>query len=231
MHTVINSDKAYNPLWGIAPISFTKDRLGISYSNRYLVKETNSFLAFGIQSFHYFTIAYSANYFGNDAYWYSTQSIVLAKKLSDKLSLGISFSHCFIDQGQQYKAINEFAPSIGICCKPFTHWIFTSAVRNIARRQDNAFGINDFVIAGSLLVNNFTIHSQFEKMQNNSSEFTIQGEYAIKNNHCFVLRTSSGKEPISCGFECTIQGIRMLFLYSYHIYLGSSPELSMYKSW
>jgi len=231
VHTLINSESAYNPISGIAPIALNQNRFGVSYSNRYLLKETNTFLGFGSYNFKFMSLGYDANYFGNQAFWYSTQSVMIAKKLTENLSFGVAFSHTFIDQGSQYSNFNQYSPSLGLSYKPIKNWKISSVLRNISHKQNNSFGYNDFVVAGSLFVKNIRFHAQFEKMQNLKYQLDFMGEYSFKKKLTFLLRTSTGNEPLSLGVEYTTQGISMLFLYSYHIYLGSSPELSMYRCW
>jgi len=230
-HEIINSERAYNPISGISPIALNQNRLGISYSNRYLLKETNTFLGFGSYNFKFISIGFSANYFGNQAFWYSTQSFLLAKKLNEKLSFGISFSHSFINQGAIYSNIHQYSPSIGISFNPMKNWKFSTALRNISHKQNSSFGYNDFVIGMSYFVKSISLHTQVEKMQNAKTQFDFMGEYDLKKKLYFLLRTSTGNEPISLGVECKLSGISMLFMFSYHTVLGSSPEVSMYKSW
>jgi len=229
-HTIINSERAYNPISGIAPISLNPNCIGISYSNRYLLKETNTFLGFGSYNFKFISVGFYANYFGNQAFWYSTQSFLLAKKLNDKLSLGVSFSHTIVDQGAQYSNFHQYAPSVGMMLKPLNKWKFSTALRNISHQQNTAYGFNDFVIGISYFVKSISIHAQVEKMQKAKTQIDFMGEYDLKKKLYFLLRTSTGNEPLSLGVECKLSGISILFIFSYHTVLGSSPEVSMYKS-
>ena len=230
-HSIITSQRAYNPVLGIAPIAFNQNRVGISYSNRYLLKETNTFLGFGSYNLKFVSLGFSADYFGNQAFWNSTQRFILAKKLTEKISLGVSFSHTLINQGAQYSTIHQYAPSVAISLKPLETWQFSSALRNISHQKNTAYGFNDFVIAGTYSIKNLSLHIQLEKMQQAKTKIDVMGEYDLKKKLCFMLRTSTGNEPLSLGIDCKFLGISLFFLFSYHAQLGSSPELSMYKSW
>ena len=230
-HTIINSERAYNPVSGIAPMSLNQNRLGISYSNRYLMKETNTFLGFGSYNLKYVSLGFSANYFGNQSFWYSTQSFLLAKKLNDKISVGVAFSHTIVDQGAQYSTIHQYAPSLGMSVKPMKKWQLSSVLRNISHQQTASYGYNDFVLGLRYFVKNISIHTQVEKMQKTKTQIDFMGEYDINQKVYFLLRTSTGYEPLSLGVECKYSSISMLFMFSYHTKLGTSPEVSMYKSW
>lgn len=230
-HTIINSERAYNPISGIAPISLNENNIGLTYSNRFLMKENSSVVGFGSYKLKQVSLGLFANYFGNQAYWYSSQSFLLSKKLNDKLALGISFSHTIVNQGSEYKAIHQYTPSIGLSILPFPNWKISSVLRNISHNKKTSYGSNDFAIGISYIAKNISIHTQVEKMQNTKSQFDIMGEYNINKRIYFLLRASTGYEPISIGAEVRLSGISLLFYYSYHTYLGSSPELSMYKNW
>lgn len=230
-HIFINSERAYNPTSGIAPISFVNNNLGLTYSNKYLMKETSTFLGFGTFAFKHICLGGFVNYFGNQNYWNSTQSLILAKKIHEKLALGVSFSHTIINQGTEYKAIHQYTPSVGISLKPFPKWKIATVLKNISHNENNSYGSNDFILGISYISKNINIHSQIEKMQKSKTIFELFGEYSVSKKLCILLRTSTGNEPLGIGAELHIYGITFMFLYSYHIYLGSTPELSMYKNW
>lgn len=230
-HQQISSIKAYNPFSSIASIAFLHKRFGLSYSNKYLMKETNSFYCFGSYNFSSLNIGFTADYFGNQTFGYSTQRILLAKILNNNMAIGISFSHKALFQSSGYNTIHQLTPSVGINIKPFKNISLACVLEDISRNHENEYGNNAFKIGIGYIEKMINVHLQVEKANKETGIVSLTGEYNINKQLSFLLRTATGLEPFSLGMECTLSGIQFRFLYSYHVHLGSSPECTMYKDW
>lgn len=228
---LINSDKVYFPNSGISQIALVSDRIGISYTNQFMIKDMNTVNGFGVYNNKYITIGGNAVFFGNGDYNISTQSIQIAKKIEKKLSIGVEFTHTMIHQPATFNSIHQYNPSIGISFKPNDKFMFSSAVKNIALNNNSHTYTENFYLAISYFVKHFSVHGQLYKSANSSSIFTIAGEYSIANKVAFLLRLSSGNELMSFGMEYKFANISIACSFAYNNYLGVSPECTLYRKW
>lgn len=226
---IINSDRAANPLSSISRISTTKNRIGIEYSNPYLLKDLHSGSIFGSYQFKWICLGTRFSIMGNDYLQTYNQELTLAKLLAKKISIGVGFSHTFINQPNEYPDMHFYSPSMGLSFAPSDKFRLSSCLKNIA--ISNQHVQQEFIIAFSYIIKSLSLHCQLEKYWDEKTFVDFAGEYKFKKIATVFIKTSTGKTPFCVGAEFVIAKTNISIDFSYHKYLGTTPGTDFYKEW
>ena len=225
----ITSQNSYNPILSIGGMPEISSRLGIVYSNRYMLKETNSILLFGCKSWKRISLGLSSDYFGISDYWMSSQQIIVSKKLSQTFNMGLSITNILSDNSTQKDIKDIIVPSIGLLIYPSNSWKLSCKLQNISHNSSRTEDFNTFQLSISHQINQLNFHLQFDKQYKNKQELHFFIDYICNQQLIFYFRASKSNEPIGCGIDFKGKKITYRLQFSYHSSLGLSSEFEISK--
>jgi len=207
--------------------------IGVSYENRFLLKElSRNFVGFAIPT-ESGTIGISALSFGYSLYNEGKYGLAYSRKLSDKTSLGIQLNYMTIRQrGTEYGNSNNLTAEIG----------FQSQITDDLRLGIHIFNLTQteliesnresiptvFRIGGQYQVSDkVLILAESEKDVDRSAFFKAGVQYHIIENLFVRGGISTNPTYTSIGFGYVYKQFKIDFATNYQPILGYTPQFSI----
>lgn len=221
--SLMNGNQHLNP----ATITQNKSKkFGLSQSLPYTLPEIRYNSIFFLYQLKNNYIGVDYNHLSFDELLDHTISIIYAKKLNDKLSLGIKIRNNFIqiEQHRYFKALPEigfvyqFSKNIDLG----SYWSQSQSLLEFNQWQSSIISGVSFKKYKKLPI--------YISAQINSNAYLIINsgvEYKINNRFATRLAISSDNSYLSFGFYYKIKNIEIEGANSLHKYLGMSPCLSL----
>lgn len=232
-----NASVALTDVWAhvnnpAALVGLKKQSIGISYQNRFGVKEMQSQGLVYALPFKRMVFSVGSQWYGYQQFRSLKNGLGMAMALSDKVSLGVQLNHHSIRFNENYGSSSTLTGEVGLLVQFSERIRFGCSVFNVGRSKISSnsnerlstllrMGLQ-YVISDQLFV-----VSELEKNVLNPLSFKLGAEY--KPVRYFAFRGGFSTAPISFSFGVgtTFKNRFQLDLgTAYHQVLGWSPHLS-----
>lgn len=230
--SVCNSD-----VWGFhnnpgALGSLESFSTGISYENRFLLKELQSQGVAVAIPVKVGVISVGGHLYGYNQFRSYKAGLGYSMKLAEKLYAGVQLNYQGIRFAQNYGSANSMTAEAGVYGKITKDWKVGIAVFNIGRSkladyQDDRFSTMLRIGSSYSFSEKVLLSGEFEKDLDNPVRFKTGLEYQVIEN--FFIRGGLATAPIELtfGFGYKFKQIQIDLGSAYHQVLGWSPHFSL----
>jgi len=172
------------------------------------------------------------NTFGNSNLNIFHTKMVLAKKINEKSSLGISCNYYSFSQISSEYLQNFLTPEIAFYSKPVDYFSYGIHIINpVTMFQKNTTSTSIYRIGGNYTgIKNFTISSFLQKVEHESFQYYGGVEYFVNNILGLQCNISNTNQPFACGICYKFSKFESVYSAEIHTFLGVSHTISfLYK--
>jgi len=218
-----------NPAASSSPVFFA----GVTYSDRYLLKDLSSRSAFFSVPVIGSNLLLSLGQFGNQSYQENQISFGLARSFGDHLSVGMLFHYVSLKMEEAVSRPNQVSFSLGFQYKSDDYGVGLSVFNPLSQSLSAKdfhrsypfiyrFGLHKYFHTDLLVAGQLSFHEEY----NFVTHWGIQ--YRLLN--CWFLRAGLQTKltEMSFGFGYVLHRIHADLTFSHHEYLGFSPALTIY---
>ncbi|NRA13435.1 MAG: hypothetical protein HRT57_15930 [Crocinitomicaceae bacterium] len=235
--SMANASVCNNDVWGFhnnpgALADVEKITVGLSYENRFLLKELQSQgiavavpLKMGVLSF-------GGHMYGYNQFRSYKAGLGYSMKLADKFYAGVQLNYQGLRLSQNYGGVNSMTAEVGVYGKITDQWKVGIAVFNLGRSklsdyQDDRFSTIMRIGSSYTFSKKVMFSGEFEKDLDNPIRLRTGMEYQLINN--FFVRGGFATAPVELtfGFGYKFKQIQLNFGSAYHQILGWSPHFSL----
>ena len=206
--------------------------IGVSYENRFLLKELQSQGLVYVQPIKTGVISAGAQLYGYDQFRTYRAGLGYSLKLSEKFSAGVQLNYQGLRLNGNYGTKNSVSAEMGILGNITENWKIGASVFNIGRAklsdyQDDRFTTLMRLGTGYTFSKKVLATAEVEKNVDYPLRVKAGIDYQVINN--FFLRAGFATEPVeaSFGFGYKFKMFQIDFGSSYHQQLGWSPHFSL----
>lgn len=209
-----------------------KQTVGISYENRFLLKELQSQGFVFAQPIKTGVVSVGAQLYGYNAFRTYRVGAGYSLKLSERFSAGVQLNYQGLRLSENYGTKNSVSAEVGLLAKISEKWKIGMAVFNLGRMKLSDYQDDRFTTVFRLGTS-YTISKKvlvaLEAEKNVDFPIRVKAgmDYqAIKN---FYFRAGCATQPIeiSFGFGYKFKVLQLDFGTAYHQQLGWSPHFSL----
>ncbi len=235
-NSMANSSVTLTDVWSFhhnpgAMADLEKQAFGISYENRFLLKELQSQgLVYG-QPLKKGVISFGAQTYGFKTYRTNRVGLGYSMKLSEKFSAGVQLNYQNIRLTENYGSKNTVTAEVGILAKLTEKWTIGVSAFNLGRNkladfQDDRFTTLMRLGTSYQFSKKVLVTAEAEK----NVDFPLRAKAGIEYQlvEKFYLRGGFATQPIelSFGFGYKFSVFQLDFGSAYHQQLGWSPHFS-----
>lgn len=235
-NSMANSSVTLTDVWSFhhnpgAMADLEKQAFGISYENRFLLKELQSQgLVYG-QPLKKGVISFGAQTYGFKTYRTNRVGLGYSMKLSEKFSAGVQLNYQNIRLTENYGSKNTVTAEVGILAKITEKWSIGVSAFNLGRNkladfQDDRFTTLMRLGTSYQFSKKVLVTAEAEK----NVDFPLRAKAGIEYQlvEKFYLRGGFATQPIelSFGFGYKFSVFQLDFGSAYHQQLGWSPHFS-----
>jgi len=231
-----NSSVTLTDVWAFhhnpgAIADLEKQSIGISYENRFLLKELQSQgLVYG-QPLKKGVISFGAQTYGFKTYRTNRVGVGYSMKLSELFSAGVQFNYQNIRLTENYGSKNTVTAEVGVLAKITEKWSVGVSAFNLGRNkladfQDDRFTTLMRLGTSYKVSKKVLVTAEVEKNVDFALRAKAGVEYQLVDK--FYLRGGFVTQPIeaSFGFGYKFSVFQLDFGSAYHQQLGWSPHFS-----
>ncbi len=213
----------------------TEMQVGVSYENRFLLKELQSQgLAFAMP-LKVGVISVGGQFFGNKNYRSQRVGVGYSMKLSKRFFAGVQLNYQGLQLGENYGNKNTLTGEAGIIAYITDNWKMGVSVSNISRTKLASYANERYQTTFRLGTSyNLSKKVLFIAEMEKSIDYKLQGKFAIEYTPIkdLFIRGGVGVNPtvVGLGFGYNFKFVQLDIGSNYHPTLGWSPHISlMYK--
>lgn len=205
---------------------------GLSYENRFLMKELQSQALAAAIPLKVGVISVGGHTFGYNRYRTYKAGIGYSLKLADKISAGVQLNYLGVQLPEAYGSKNSMSAEAGILAKLTEKWNMGFSVSNISRSRLAEYGDDRFTTVIRLgtayeFSKKFLWSAEVEK----DLEYSLRGrsgvEYYIIDQFCLRAGVATAPLEVSFGLGYHPGKIKLDFGTAYRQILGWSPHFSI----
>lgn len=231
-----NSSVTLTDVWAFhhnpgAMAELEKQAIGISYENRFLLKELQSQGLVVGQPLKRGVVSFGAQTYGFKTYRTNRLGLGYSLKLSELFSAGVQLNYQNIRLSENYGNKNTLTAEVGVLAKITDKWSVGVAAFNLGRNkladfQDDRFTTLMRLGTSYKVSKKVLVTAEVEK----NVDFALRGKAGIEYQLLdkFYLRGGFATQPIeaSFGFGYRFSVFQLDFGSAYHQQLGWSPHFS-----
>ena len=236
-NALVNASLTLNDVWAYhhnpgALGEIKQTTAGISYENRFLIKDLQS-QAFAVaQPLKVGVISVGGQFFGNRTYRSQRVGVGYSMKLSEKFFAGVQLNYQGLQLGENYGNKNTLTGEAGIVAYLTSNWKMAAAVTNVSRTrladyQEERFATTIRLGTSYNLSNKVLFLAEVEK----SVDYKARGRFAIEYSPLeqLFVRCGVGLQPteFGLGFGYRWSFLQLDFGTNYHPILGWSPHIGL----
>lgn len=209
-----------------------KQTFGVSYENRFLLKELQSQGLIYVQPLKTGVLSVGAQLYGFNLYRTHRIGAGYSLKLSDKFSAGVQMNYQGIRLPDNYGSKNTVTAELGVLAKITEEWRIGASVFNLGRAklseyQDDRFTTLMRLGTSYTFSKKVLVTAEVEKNVDFPTRFKAGLDYELIDN--FFFRAGFATQPIeiSFGFGYKFKVLQIDLGSSYHQVLGWSPHFSL----
>lgn len=240
-NALVNASVTLNDVWAYhhnpgAVGEIKETTAGISYENRFLLKELQSQGFAFAQPLKVGVISVGGQFFGNRNYRSQRVGVGYAMKLAEKLYAGVQLNYQGLQLGENYGNKNTLTGEAGIIAYLTENWKLGVAVTNVSRTKladyTNERYATTFRLGTSYNLSDKVLFiAEVEK----SIDYKLRTRFAIEYTPIeqLFIRGGVGLQPteFGLGFGYRFSVIQLDFGSNYHPILGWSPHVGLtYKA-
>jgi hypothetical protein len=234
--SMANASICNNDVWGYfnnpgALGDVDKLSAGISYENRFLLKELQSQGLAVVVPLKVGVVSVGGHMYGYDQFRSYKAGLGYSLKLADKFFAGVQLNYQGIRLAQNYGSANSMTAEAGVYGKINDNWKVGVSVFNIGRSklseyQDDRFSTIMRLGSSYSFSKKVLLSGEFEKDIDNPVRFKTGLEYQLFDD--FFMRTGFGTGPVELafGFGYKFSQFQLDLGSAYHQILGWSPHFS-----
>lgn len=232
-----NASSTLNDVWGYhhnpgALGDVNEFTAGLSYENRFLLKELQS-QGFAVAvPLKVGVISVGGQLYGHQQFRTYKAGLGYSMKLSDKFFAGVQLNYLGLRLPENYGSANTMTGEVGIYAKITDDWKIGASVFNLGRAKLSEFADDRFTTMMRLgtsysFSEKVLIALDFEKSLDHPVRIKTGVEYEVVNN--FRLRGGFATAPIelSAGIGYEWKQLQLSVGSSYHQILGWSPNFAL----
>lgn len=232
-----NASSTLNDVWGYhhnpgALADIQQFTAGVSYENRFLLKELQS-QGFAVAiPMKVGVISVGGQLYGYEKYRSYKAGLGYSMKLSDKFFAGVQLNYLGLRLPENYGSANSMTGEVGLYAKVTDNWKIGASVFNIGRAKLSDFADDRFTTMMRLgtsysFSNKVLIAIDFEKNLDYDVRIKTGVEYEVIKN--FRLRGGFATAPIelSAGIGYEWNQLQLSVGSSFHQILGWSPNFAL----
>lgn len=209
-----------------------KAEVGISYENRFLLKDLQSQGLVYSQPIKKGVISFGAQLFGLNTYRTYRLGGGYSLKLSEKLFAGVQLNYQNIHFSSNYGSRSSVTAEAGIYVKLTNEWKIGVSVFNLGRTKLNSFENERFTTLmrlGSVYQLSKNVLFALEAEKNMNYQLRLKGAVEYKPIKNFFLRGGLATQPIEFTFGCgyKFKAIQIDLGSAFHQLIGWSPHFSL----
>ena len=234
--SMANASVCNNDVWGFhnnpgALGDVEKISVGISYENRFLLRELQSQgIAMAIP-LKIGVISFGGQLYGYNQFRSYKAGLGYSLKLADKFYAGVQLNYQGLQLAQNYGSVNSMTAEVGVYGKVTDNWKVGIAIFNLGRSklsdfQDDRFSTIMRIGTSYTFSEKVMLSAEFEKDLDNPIRFRTGLEYQVIEN--FFVRGGFATAPVelTLGFGYQFKEIQLSLGSAYHQVLGWSPHFS-----
>ena len=205
---------------------------GVSYENRFLLKELQSQALAVAVPLKVGVISAGAHLYGSNRYRSYKAGVGYSLRLADKFSAGVQLNYQGIRLPDAYGSRSNMSAEVGLFARFTENWTMGFSVFNLNRAKLSEYGDDRFMTFMRLgtayqFSKKFLVAIEAEKDLEYALRFKSGVEYKVIDE--FVLRAGVQTAPLelSFGFGYHPKMVQIDFGTSYHQILGWSPHFSV----
>lgn len=234
--SMANASICNNDVWGYfnnpgALADVDKLSVGISYENRFLLKELQSQGMAVAIPMKIGVISIGGHMYGYNQFRSYKAGFGYSLKLADKLFTGVQLNYQGIRLAEHYRSANSITAEAGVYGEINDNWKVGVSVFNIGRSklaeyQDDRFSTIMRLGSSYTFSKKVLLSGEFEKDLDNPIRFKAGLEYCLVED--FYVRTGFGTGPVELafGFGYKFKQFQLDLGSAYHQILGWSPHFS-----
>lgn len=205
---------------------------GLSYENRFLLKELQSQAMAVAIPLKVGVISVGAHTFGYNRYRTYKAGVGYSLKLADMISAGVQLNYLGVQLPEAYGSKSSMSAEAGILAKLTDKWNMGFSVSNISRSRLAEYGDDRFTTVMRLgtayeFSKKFLWSAEVEK----DLEYSLRGrsgvEYFVIDQFCLRAGVATAPLEVSFGFGYHPGRIKLDFGTAYRQILGWSPHFSL----
>jgi hypothetical protein len=205
---------------------------GVSYENRFLLKELQSQGFAVVIPLKVGVISVGGHLYGYNQFRSFKGGLGYSMKLADKFYAGVQLNYQGIRLSQNYGSTNSMTAEAGIYGEITDNWSFGVSVFNLGRAKLSEFQDDRYSTVmriGSVykFSDKFLLSGEFEKDLEHDLRFKSGLEYQVIDN--FFVRGGFATAPVEVtfGFGYKFKQVQLDLGSAYHQILGWSPHFSL----
>lgn len=236
-NSMANATVAVSDLWAFhhnpgALADVNKVSFGISYENRFLLKELQSQGLVYVQPLKKGVISVGAQLYGFDLYRTYRAGAGYSLKLSDKFFAGVQMNYQGIRLSESYGSKNTVTAELGILAKLTENWKLGVSVFNLGRAKLATYEDDRFTTLMRLgtsytFSKKVLIAAEVEKNVDYPLRVKAGLDYEAIDNFFFRAGFATQPVEISFGFGYKFKVLQFDLGSAYHQQLGWSPHFSL----
>lgn len=236
-NSMANASVAISDLWAFhhnpgALVEVDKISIGISYENRFLLKELQSQGLVYVQPLKKGVLSVGAQTYGFELYRTYRAGAGYSLKLSDKFYAGVQMNYQGIRLSEYYGTKNTVTAELGMLAKITEDWKIGISVFNLGRAKLSSFEDDRFTTLMRLgtsysFSKKVLVAAEVEKNIDYPLRVKTGLDYQIIEN--FFFRAGFAAKPIELtfGFGYKFKVLQLDLGSAYHQQLGWSPHFSL----
>lgn len=235
--SLANASVALNDVWAhmnnpAAMVGLKKQSMGVSYQNRFGMKELQSQALVYALPFKRMVFSVGSQCYGYQQFRSFKNGLGMAMALSDKVSLGVQLNHHAIRLNENYGSSSTLTGEMGLLVQFSERIRFGCSVFNVGRAKISSNAnerLSTFLRVGMQYVisNQLFVVSELEKNVLNPLSFKLGAEYKPVRYIAFRGGFSTAPISFSFGVGTNFKNRYQLDLgTAYHQVLGWSPHCS-----
>lgn len=236
-NSMANASVALDDSWAFhhnpgALAGVDKMSIGVSYENRFLLKELQSQGLVYVQPLKTGVISAGAQLYGFDKYRTYRVGAGYSMKLSDNFFAGVQLNYQGLQLSENYGSKSTLTAELGILAKITEEWKVGVSVFNLGRAklsdyQDDRFTTLMRIGTTYSFSKKVLVSLEVEKNVDHPLRFKSGLEYQVIDN--FFIRAGFATEPIefTFGFGYKFKSISLDLGSAYHQQLGWAPHFSL----
>lgn len=236
-NSMANATVAFSDPWSYhhnpgALAEVDKVSFGISYENRFLLKELQSQGMVYVQPLKKGVLSIGAQLYGFELYRTYRAGVGYSMKLSEMLSAGVQMNYQGIRLSDNYGSKNTVTAELGLLAKITEEWKIGVSIFNLGRSklsefQDDRFSTLMRLGTSYSFSEKVIVAAEFEKNIDFPLRFKTGIDYQVIDN--FFFRAGFATQPVefSFGFGYKLKNFQLDLGSAYHQQLGWSPHFSL----
>ncbi|HEX8516075.1 MAG TPA: hypothetical protein VF868_07735 [Bacteroidia bacterium] len=232
-----NASVSFSDVWSAhhnqAGLGFLKEiSAGVSYENRFLVKEISVRGGAAALPFKAGTFGLGITNFGYAQYSENKYSLSFAKAFGDKFSAAIAMDYLSTKIAEGYGTRGTLAAEAGILAKPIKGLSIGAHVYNPTRSKLSAYDderLPTIIRLGAdyLFSDKVRLAAEAQKDIRHKAEFKAGIEYLPVKELYLRIGVSTNPTLSTFGFGLNLKNLKIDIAASYHQVLGISPQLGL----